>query len=243
MDTHDDFVVARRSSLIEEFGGGAAAETAVDRALARCRRGWNRLERTTDVDAHVRDLVSEELERPRRRRLTAIAVGVLALVAAVAVSISFLPTPPVVREEPNRIPVPWFADEELHLADVVVSLPGAGAFAATGEGVVIEAEDGSLLLVGADGDVSGFDGEMPAIAEPELPAPYDPSAPNAERLDVAVAPDGASVHLMELSVSRHEAEVYLRQSETVRRLFLVCPDADCRSMQRIVVPGADVRLR
>ena len=120
MDTHDDFVVARRSSLIEEFGGGAAAETAVDRALARCRRGWNRLERTTDVEAHVRDLVSEELDRPRRRRLTAIAVGVLALVAAVAVSISFLPTPPVVREEPNRIPVPWFADEELHLADVVV---------------------------------------------------------------------------------------------------------------------------
>lgn len=242
MDTYGDFVTARRSSLIDEFGGGAVVETAVDRALARCRRGWSRLERTTDVEAHVRDLVTDELERPRRRRLTACAVGVLALVAGIAVGVSLLPAPPAVREETNRVPVPWFADEELHLANVVVSLPGAGAFAPRGDGVVIEDADDSLLLVDADGDVSDFDGKMPDIAEPELSAPYDPSAPGAQSLDVTLAPDGAAVHLMELSVSRHEAEVYLRQSETVRRLFLVCPDADCTSMSRIVVPGADVRL-
>lgn len=243
MDTHGDFVTARRSSLIEEFGGGAEAETAVDRALARCRRGWGRLERTTDVEAHVRDLVTAELERPRRRRLTAYAVGALALVAAIAVGVSLLPAPPAVREETNRVPVPWFATGELHLADVVVSLPGAGAFVSRGDEVLIEDADGSVLLVDADGGVSDYDGVMPDVTEPDLPAPYDPSAPSSQRLGVALAPDGAAVHLMELSVSRHEAEIYLRQSETVRRLFLVCPDTDCTSMRRIVVPGADVRLR
>lgn len=242
MDTHGDFVTARRSSLIEEFGGGATAETAVDRALARCRRGWSRLERTTDVEAHVRDLVTRELERPRRRRLTACAVGALALVAAIAVGVSLLPAPPAVRAETNRVPVPWFADGELHLADVVVSLPGAGAFAPMDDGVVIEDAGESLLRVEADGGVSDYDGAMPDITEPDLPAPYDPSAPNSQRLDVVLAPDGAAVHLVELSVSRHEGEIYLRQSETVRRLFLVCPDTDCTTMSRVVVPGADVRL-
>lgn len=243
MDTFDDFVVARRSSLVDEFGGGAAAQAAVDRALGRCRRGWDRLERTTDVEAHVRDLVAEELERPRRRRLTLGAVAVLALAVAVTVVVSLQPAPPAVREEANRVPVPWFADEELHLSDVIVSLPGAGAFAPLDDGVVIEDADDSLVLVEADGHVSDYDGAIPDSPEPLLPSPYDASAPGAQRLDVVVAPGGDAVHLMELSVSRHEAEVYLRQSETVRRLFLVCLDPGCTSFERIVVPGADVRLR
>lgn len=243
MDTYDNFVAARRSVLVDEFGGGAAAQAAVDRALRRCERGWARLERTTDVEAHVRDLVAEELERPRRRRLTLGAVAVLVLVGAIAVVVSLQPAPPAVRQEANRVPVPWFADEELHLADVVVSLPGAGDFVPVDDGVVIEDADDSLILVGADGDVSDFDGAMPALSEPQLPSPYDPSAPGAQQLDVVMAPDGDAVHLMELSVSRHEAEVYLRQSETVRRMFLVCLDRDCSSIERVVVPGADVRLR
>lgn len=243
MDTYDDFVAARRSALVDEFGGGAAVQAAVDRALRRCQRGWTRLERTTDVESYVRDLIAEELERPRRRWLTLCAIAVLLVAAGIAVVVALQPAPPAVRSEANRVPVPWFADEELHLADVVVSLPGAGAFAPVDGGVVIEDADDSLLLVEADGHVSDFDGTMPDLPEPVLPSPYDPSAPGAQQLDVVLAPDGDAVHLMELSVSRHEAEVYLRQSETVRRMFLLCLDRECSSIERVVVPGADVRLR
>lgn len=241
MDTHDSFVTARRSSLIDEFGGGPVVEAAVDRALARCRRGWSRLEQTTDVEAHVRDLVTEELERPRRRRLTLYAVGALAVVAAVVAVVSMQPAPPAVRTEANRLPVPWFADGELHLADVVVALPGAGSFAPLDDGVVIEDVDGSLLLVEADGEVSDFDEEMPDSPVPDVPAVYDVAAPM--RLDVTLAPGGEPVHLMEISLSRHEEEIYLRNSETIRRLFLICSDPDCTSVRRVVVPGTDVRLR
>ena len=122
--------------------------------------------------------------------------------------------------------MPWFADEELHLADVVVSLPGAGAFAPLDDGVVIEDADGALLLVEADGDVSDYDGAMPDVPEPDAAVAVrreraERPAPRRRR----GARAGTPVHLMELRSSRHEAEVYLRQSETVRRLFLVCLDA------------------
>lgn len=243
MDTHDNFVAARRSSLIEEFGGGPVVEAAVDRALARCRRGWSRLEQTTDVEAHVRELVAGELERPRRRRLTLVALGGLAVVAALIAVVSLQPAPPAVRTEANRVPVPWFADGELHLADVVVSLPHAGSFAPLGDGVVIEDEDGALLMVEPDGDVSDFDDEMPDVAAPDLPLPSQGTTPGDRRLDVAVAPSGESVHLIEISLSRHEGEIYLRNSETVRRMFVICGDPGCTSVRRVVVPGADVRLR
>jgi hypothetical protein len=243
MDTHDDFVAARRSSLIDEFGGGVAVEAAVDRALVRCRRGWSKLEQTTDVDAHVRDLVADELERPRRRRLTLLAAAALALLVIVAVVVSLLPAPPAVREEANPVPVPWFAEGELHLAEVVVTLPGAGAFAPVDDGVVIEDEDGSLLLVQADGSVSDFDGAMPDVAEPDVPAPYDAGGVFSRRLGVTLAPSGEEVHLMEIAASGPEAGVYFRLSETARRLFIVCLNPSCTTVRRIVVAGNDVRLR
>lgn len=243
MDTHDSFVAARRSSLIDEFGGGAAVEAAVDRALVRCRRGWSKLEQTTDVEAHVRDLVADELERPRRRRLTLLAAAALALLAVGAVIVSLLPAPPAVREEVNPVPVPWFAEGELHLADVVVTLPGAGSFVPVDGGAVIEDEDGSLLLVEADGGVSDFDGAMPDVAEPVVPLPYDATGAFSRRLGVTIAPSGEEVHLMEISASGPDAGVYFRLSETARRLFIVCLNPNCTTVRRIVVAGNDVRLR
>ena len=243
MDTHDDFVAARRASLIDEFGGGARVEAAVDRALVRCRRGWARLEQTTDVEAHVRDLVREELDRPRRRRLTLVALAVLALLCVGAVIVSRLPAPPAVRAETNPVPVPWFAEGELHLADVVVTLPGAGAFVPLGDGVVIEGGDGSLLLVEAAGDVSDFDEEMPDVPEPDVPAPYDARGNLSQRLDVAVAPSGETVHLMEIGAAGPESGVFVRLSETIDRMFVVCGDPRCTRLSRVVVKGRDVRLR
>lgn len=243
MDTHDDFVAARRASLIDEFGGGAQVEAAVERALARCRRGWSRLEQTTDVEAHVRHLVREELDRPRRRRLTLAALAALALLCVGVVIASLLPAPPAVRAEVNPVPVPWFAAGELHLAEVVVTLPGAGAFVPLGDGVVIEGDDGSLLRVEADGTVSDFDDAMPDVPEPDVPAPYDARGDLSRRLEVAVAPSGETVHLMEIAASGPEAGVYLRLSETINRLFVVCGNRRCTVLTRIVVDGRDVRLR
>ncbi|WP_133176579.1 hypothetical protein [Nocardioides currus] len=243
MDTYDDFVAARRSALVEEQGGGAAAEAAVDRALARCRRSWARLEQTTDVEAHVRDLVAEELDRPRRRRLTAWSLAGVAAVAALAVVVSLLPAPPEVREEANPVPVPWYADGELHLAEVVVALPGAGRFAAVDDGVVIEDADDRLLKVDADGDVSDFDEEAPSFSEPDVAAPYDRRGTFSRRVGVAEGRDGAVVHLMELSVSGPDAGVFVRLSESARRVFVVCDEPACPVMRTVTAPTTDARLR
>ena len=243
MGTYDDFVGARRSTLIEELGGGADAEAAVDRALSRCRRRWARLEHTTDVESHVRELASDELDRPRRRRITLVALLALAVLAAGAVVVALQPAPPQVRAEVNPVPVPWFAEGRLHLAEVVVTLPGAGAFAPLDEGVVVEDDDGSLLLVEADGKVSGYDGAMPDIPEPEIPVPYDNRGELGERVAVAVAPGGESVHLMEIAAAGPDAGIYVRLSETISRLFVVCTTPQCTMRSRVVVEGRDVRLR
>lgn len=244
MDTHEDFVAARRSALVEEFGGAARAEAAVDRALARCRRGWARLEQTTDVESHVRELVAEELDRPRRRRLTLWALGGLAVVAAGVAVVALRPAPPEVREEANRVPVPWYATGELHLADVVVSLPGAGSFAAVDDGVVIEDAEGSLQLVEEDGDVSDWDEAMPDVEEPDRPSPYGDSAGYSRRLDVVIAPGGEIVHLMAVAADGPDAEEgYYRLSETARRLFVICADDECADVSQVMGPGDDVRLR
>lgn len=243
MDTYDDFVGARRSALIEEFGGGADAEAAVDGALARCRRRWARLEQTTDVESHVRDLVRDELDRPHNRRLTLWALAALALLIAVVGVISLLPAPPEVRQETNPIPVPWFAEGKLHLAEVVVTLPGAGDFAPLDDGVVIEDEDDSLLLVAADGEVSDFDGKMPDVPELDLPVPYDSRNDLSERLDVALVPGGGSVHLMAIAADGPESGIFVRYSETISRVFVVCGTPQCTLRSRVVVQGRDVRLR
>jgi len=243
MNTYDDFVGARRSTLIEEFGGGAEVEVAVDRALSRCRRDWVRLEQTTDVESHVRDLVADELDRPRSRRLSIYALVVLALLAAVLVVVSRLPAPPEVRSETNPVPVPWFAEGQLHLAEVVVTLPGAGSFAPIEAGVVIEDEDGSLLMVEADGDVSDFDEAMPDVTEPDVPVPPFLSDGVSRRLGVALAPGGESVHLMEIAAAGPEAGIYTRLSETISRMFVVCSSPGCTTPTPFVVQGRDVRLR
>lgn len=240
---YDEFVAARRDALIAELGGGADAETAVDRALKRCRRGWARLERDTDVEIHVRDLATHELERPRRRRLTAYALAILAVLIVGGVVIALQPAPPPVRGEANVVPAPWYGGDDLHLAGVVVTLPGVQRFVSRGDDVVVENADGSRSLVESDGDVSDFSAALPRVraVEPAASAVAE-LGEMARILDVVVGPGGEVVHLAELLAAKPGAGTFVRLSETGQRVLLVCTDETCSSVRREVVREPDVRL-
>ncbi|WP_156411632.1 hypothetical protein [Nocardioides sp. Soil805] len=233
---HAAFVAARRDLLVAEHGGGPVAEAAVDRALARLRRGWRRLEREDDVEARVREQVELELDRPRRRRIARRAAGVLVLVVLAGVAWSLRPQPPAVAEETNPLPVPWYDGTELHLAEVAVTLPDLGGFAADGDGVLVE-RDGEVQRVDADGDLSSYDGVLdPAPEGGARPPDLNP----ADRvLQSVVAPDGTTLHLVEINSSNPDAGTYVRLSETGKRVFLVCRDGGC--VTRLVESGARLR--
>ncbi len=241
--TYDEFVAARRHTLIADLGGGPDVEVAVDRALASCRRGWSRLERETDVEIHVRDLAAHELDRPRRRRLTTYVLATMAVLLGGAVVIALQPAPPPVRAEANPVPAPWYGGDDLHLAGVVVTLPGVRRFVSRGNDVVVENTDGSRSLVEPNGDVSDFSAALPLVrdVEPIVSAVAELGS-MARILDVVVGPDGEVVHLAELLAAEPGAGTFVRLSETGQRVFLVCPDKTCSGVLREVVPEPDVRL-
>ena len=230
------FVAARRDVLVGEHGGDAAAEEAVDRALARCRRRWSRLEREDDVERRVRELVALELDRPRRRRIGLRAAGVLALVVLAAVLWSVRPQPPAVAEEPNPLPVPWYDGTELHLADVSVTLPDLGPFVADGDGVIVR-WDGEVRRVAADGELSAYSGKVDFDPDPTVSSP--PLDPQDRLLQSVDGPSDTTLHLVEMHSSNPDAGTYVRLSETGRRVFLLCTPYSC--LTRMVEAGARLR--
>ena len=237
MDTHADFVAARRASLVDEFGGGPVAEAAVDRALARCRRGWSRLEREDDVEVRIRDAVAFELDRPRRRRIGLRTAGVLLVVVPACVLWSLRPGPPAVTEEQNPLPVPWYDGTQLHLAEVTVTLPDLGPFVPDGDGVIVRWQ-GEVRRVDADGDVSSY--SRPVDLEPDSDVQPPPHLrPNDRVLQSVAGPGSITLHLVELYGSSREVGGYVRLSETGRRVFLVCWDYGCAT--RPAEPGARLR--
>lgn len=235
-DGYRSFVAARREVLVAEHGGGPVVEVAVDRALARVRRGWSRLERHDDVEARVRDLVALELDRPRRRRIAVRTVGVLLLVVLAGVLWSLRPQPPAVAEEPNPLPVPWYDGTDLHLAEVRVTLPDLGAFVPDGDGVLVQ-WDGEVQRVEPDGDVSPYSGAVDFAPDTGVEAP---ALTGSDRLLQSVeGPGGMTLHLAELHSSNPDAGTYVRLSETGRRVFLVCRGEGC--VTRLVEAGARLR--
>ena len=233
---YEAFVAARRDLLVEERGGGPVVEAAVDRALARCRRGWRRLEREDDVEARVRDQVELELDRPRRRRIALRAAGVLLLVVVAGVLWSLRPQPPAVAEEPNPLPVPWSDGTDLHLAEVRVTLPDLGPFVADGDGVIVR-RDGEVQRVDADGAVSAYSGTVDFDRDTTDNIP--PIDPNDRILQSVDGPSDTTLHLVEMLSSNPEAGIYVRLSETGRRVFLLCTPYSC--VTRLVEPGARLR--
>lgn len=233
---YEAFVAARRDLLVEERGGGPVVEAAVDRALARCRRGWRRLEREDDVEARVRDQVELELDRPRRRRIALRAVGVLVLVVLAGVLWSLRPQPPAVAEEPNPLPVPWYDGTDLHLAEVRVTLPDLGPFVPDGDGVIVR-RDGEVQRVDADGDVSAYSGSVDFDRDTTVNIP--PLDPSDRILQSVDGPSDTTLHLVEMLSSNPDAGTYVRLSETGRRVFLLCTPYSC--VTRLVEMGARLR--
>lgn len=183
-------------------------------------------------------LARAEQARATRRRRRAVIVGavVAGLVAAVA-ALSLLtarPEQPPVREERNRLPVPWHDGAELHLADVVVALPDVEAFRADGDGVLVRTGDGDVLRVGPDGAVET--GEQFV----DVPDPGRPDAlPSAiEVRDTVVGPGGVVVVSARLGAGSRDADDYRRLSGTGQDVVYVCSGA-CRLLDL----GASVRLR
>lgn len=156
------------------------------------------------------------------------------------------PEPPAVREEANALPVPWYAQGELHLADVVVELPGVVAFVADGSAVVARLRSGEVVRVGADGDVDEV-GDAPAVLdEPPVAPPVAGLARTLGPYDVLVQSvplaGGGWAHLIDSS-RRDGAQDAVRQSESGRRAVVVCRTESSCDAPVTVLEGGTIRLR
>jgi hypothetical protein len=201
-----------------------------------------------DLDPLAR--VHEEVRRRRRRgaRVT------LSVVAALLVGVGAWtwwdsrPPAPKVVEAANPVPVPWYADGRLHLAEVVVTLPGVVALAPQGDAVVVVHRDGTWWRVAPDGDVDQLDGK-PSTWQRAAPAPA--TSPGlvlgfADRVvDGTTGPDGAVVHLLDNSVAGASHGTYVRLSGTGRIALVVCQDdgRTCGEPRTVSTSGEPVLLR
>ncbi len=184
------------------------------------------------------------LRGARRRRGLRRGVAGLAVAAALALVWAWWadqPRPPAVREEANPLPVSWYAQGELHLADVVVELPGVEAFAADGADVAVRLADGELLRIEPDGEVQPLD-EAPAELDAPTPAPaFLPPGRYDVRLQSVPLPEGGWAHLIDSS-RRDGNRDTLRQSESGRRALVVCPTVSTCEPP-LTIPSADGSVR
>lgn len=183
--------------------------------------------------------------RRQRRRRTARTVGAAAALALLLVAglvwWEMRPQPPPVREEVNPVPVAWYAGEELHLADVVVELPGVEAFVADGSGVVARLATGEVVRVDEDGVVSPL-AEPPATLDqvPDVPD-LVPVGSNAVVLQGVPLPDGGWAYVLHAGRAPREE---LRSSEAGQRVLVLCDAARrCEEADLGVPPDAGVRVR
>ncbi len=181
-------------------------------------------------------------ERRRTARRSLVALAVVAVLAAGWSWWASRPDPPDVREEANPLPVVWYASGDLHLADVVVELPGIGEFVAVDDGVAVRMSTGELLLVDDDGAVAPLDAAPTELDDPPQVRAFEPPG----RYDVSVQgvplADGAWAYVID-SARRDGATDAVRQSESGRRALVVCEDdGSCAEPVTIDVDGT-IRLR
>lgn len=156
--------------------------------------------------------------RVRRRRALRLGVAALVMGALGGWWVS-RPAPPPVRAVANPLPVPWYAEGELHLAEVVVGLPRVEAFEERGTDVAVRLEDGSARLVRADGDVDDLTTGPPATAD--RPPERGFSAADFEVLDQVETLEGVVVRVV----------LYRKGWDDLvadRYVAIVCERARCR---------------
>lgn len=177
--------------------------------------------------------------RGARRSLVALAVGALVLAGIAWWDVR--PRAPAVREEANPLPVVWYAGDELHLAEVVVELPGVETFVAVGSGAVVRRVSGEVVRVDASGEVTGLDDPPDSLDEPpELPD-LVPVGGYAVVLQGAPLPDGGWAYVLHAGRAPREE---LRRSEAGQRIIVLC-DAQqrCRKAETGLPSDSGVRLR
>lgn len=181
----------------------------------------------------------------RRRRGARLGVAVVAVFALLAVGWLWWaarPNPPDVREEANALPVVWYAEGELHLADVVVELPGIDEFVAIGPDVAARLRSGEVVLVDRDGAVREL-AEAPAELDRPTPVPaFEPPGPYDVGVQSVALPGGGFAHLIDSS-RRDGVQDGVRLSESGRRALVVCPTVSTCAAPVTVKASGTIRLR
>lgn len=180
--------------------------------------------------------------RRSRSRVTSAGVA-LALAVLAAAGTWWMQRPDVPRVTPavNPVPVPWYAAERLHLADVVVDLPGVDAFIGTRDGVAVRRTTGELQLVRPDGTVESLERRPPGLG---IPAEAGRSmGDNASLVDRVLGSDREIVLLVRVNAAELGDGDYGRVSSAGGLVFVLC-DPACRS---VPVPedvgDSQIRLR
>jgi len=203
--------------------------------------------RPTDPRDGPEEWLTEAARQRAGRRRRGARRGVAGLAVAAALVAGWLwwaarPEQPEVRQEANALPVFWYAEGELHLAEVVVELPGIDEFVAVGPDVAARLHSGEVVRVDRDGKVHELAAAPTELDQPTpLPA-YEPPG----RYDVGIQsvplPGGGFAHLIDSS-RRGGAQDALRQSESGRRALVVCPTVStCAEPVRVMATGT-IRLR
>lgn len=156
--------------------------------------------------------------RMRRGRLLRAAVAAVVLAGVSGWWLS-RPEPPPVRDAANPLPVPWYADGELHLERVVVGLPAVAAFEENAAGVAVRLENGSTRLVSADGEVEDWEAASPISADREVDPGF--SAADFEVLDQIETAQGVVVRVVLYRKGWDELV-------TDRYVAIVCERDECR---------------
>ncbi|WP_210441255.1 hypothetical protein [Nocardioides xinjiangensis] len=189
---------------------------------------------------------ASRLRSARRRRAAGRALACLVAASVLAVGWAWWaarPAPPEVRRETNPLPVTWYAEGELHLAEVIVRLPDVDAFVPWGTGAAVRLGSGEVVRVDADGGVHAVDAVPEALDDPVAP----PELLELGRDDLLVqsvpVPGGGWAHLLDSS-RRPAAEDAVRQSESGRRALVLCTaELTCGEPVTITQVDGSIRLR
>lgn len=179
----------------------------------------------------------------RRRRWRDVRRYLLGLVAAalVVAALVWWGSRPDVREETNPLPVPWYAGEELHLAEVVVELPDVDSFVAFGDGAAVRLEDGEVIEVDGDGDVSALDDPPQDLVFPPSLPDYLPFGRYTYVVQGTVLPDGGRAFV--LDSRRGDRNNSLQIPTSSHRVLVLCePGGSCRKAEG-GIPAEGFRLR